>query len=637
MPDPALSALISELVGRYGEAHRGDIERGVLAGRRVLAGGDAEFAAFCRRQYLPPGVDRDALLHRLDAFVHLAAGAMEVVGKAARAGIDIADLSLTPAEEVLGRFSVGTHLSEDLRRSHLAALIQLNFGTNATDPPATRDGWAARRLANVGREVIPADLLSRMAAAAAEANTFISRYNLYLENLDFGDPLVQFPPGTRLISHWGLRDYLVSLNGKPHALPKQRAILDLLRRVVDGEIPAEVLDNPSARWNLREDFVETDGRRVPAVGHGPLRWEVFRRLFQIRRQIDPHTRYGNLIDEAFRQRREMPESQVVEMLEAILSAPQAAGVVKVISRLLRRPPEVFDIYFEDFQGFGLRSPLAFDLGARYPNAKALTEAIPSILVTLGWAEDRARRIGSHIRVDNARASGHASRPATDTDQQLLRVRVGPGGISELEFSTFMHELGHCVEGVLSSYEMDFKGLWGVPNSAIGEGFAFTFEVHADEILGRHAWRDPALDALGCFWETFEVAGPALTEIRFFHWLYEHPEATAEEMQRAVRSLGDEVWGQYYARLFGAEGFGLMAAYSHMLTCSLYLPEYPLGHAISYQIHRFLRGRDMAMEMGRMCRLGKLYPDSWMREAVGGEISVEPLLVEAAAALRWLGG
>ena len=41
-------------------------------------------------------------------------------------------------------------------------------------------------------------------------------------------------------------------------------------------------------------------------------------------------------------------------------------------------------------------------------------------------------------------------------------------------------------------------------------------------------------------------------------------------------------------------------------------------------------------MTRMCRLGDIYPDAWMVQAVGEPISVEPMLEDAQAALERMG-
>jgi oligoendopeptidase F len=211
------------------------------------------------------------------------------------------------------------------------------------------------------------------------------------------------------------------------------------------------------------------------------------------------------------------------------------------------------------------------------------------------------------------------------------VHIDKGGVNEEAFGVFMHELGHSTEQVLTSYEMDHKSLWSVPNTAFTEGFAFTFQDKADFILGRKMGADEDVTVLQRFWEVFEIAGPSLTEIRFFHWLYDHPEATAADMHAAIRRIGDGVWAEFYARVFGAEGHGLMSVYSHILWCDFYLADYSMGYVIAYQVRKFLAAKKFAPEMERLCALGSIYPESWMKAAVGQEISAAPLLRDAEKA------
>jgi len=641
-------SIIKGLVKRHGAKRRADIQRGVSACAEVWSGQNGAqdaFHDFCLEQYVPPGRGRNALLERLDGFHQAIGGAAAAGYKVARAGQDIADFPVTPAEQILAAYAPDSHLYEDYRRFRVTALIQLNFGTDERTPPRTRAGWAARRLGDVGREVVPAELLAKFSEAQAATDRFVSSYNLHLDRFDFGDARVKFPKGTRLISHWGLRDTMTSLHGSPHALLKQKAILGLMRRVVDGEIPSEVVDDPNVRWNIPAGRVTVGGKTRVAKGQGARRWEGFRRVWQIQRKIDRHRRFGNLIDNKFLLEREIPEDKVVRLLTDIVSSPLAERVAQLLERKLRRPMEPFDIYYRDFspQPVGKAAP-GVDVRKRYPSSQALGDAIADILVRLGWKRDRARWIQSKIRVDNGRSAGHAWPPCHDDDLQLLRVRVGKGGCDEINFETFMHELGHCVEGVLTSFEVDHKALWGVPNTAVTEGFAFTFQDRTQEILGRRRPRRGSGDktlqdtvTLQRFWEPFEIAGSALTEIRFYHWLYEHPNATAKQMMEAVRRIGDTLWKQYYARIFGAESHGLLSVYSHMLWGDFYLAEYPLGYVMAYQIRKHLVGKPLAAEMERMCGVGRIYPEQWMQAAVGQGISVEPLLVDTEKALRRLGG
>jgi hypothetical protein len=73
----------------------------------------------------------------------------------------------------------------------------------------------------------------------------------------------------------------------------------------------------------------------------------------------------------------------------------------------------------------------------------------------------------------------------------------------------------------------------------------------------------------------------------------------------------------------------------MIDAALYLPHYPLGHIIAFQVERHLKERGLAAEMERMCKLGSITPDLWMKQAVGGPISTEPLLRAADEALAGL--
>ena len=119
-------------------------------------------------------------------------------------------------------------------------------------------------------------------------------------------------------------------------------------------------------------------------------------------------------------------------------------------------------------------------------------------------------------------------------------------------------------------------------------------------------------------------------------LYKNPNATPEAMMRAVRRIGDALWKEFYAKIFGRESHGLMSVYSHMLWGDFYLAEYPMGLVMAYQIRKHLEGKPLPAEMERMCGVGRIYPEQWMNAAVGQRISVKPLLDDTRKALGRLG-
>jgi hypothetical protein len=71
----------------------------------------------------------------------------------------------------------------------------------------------------------------------------------------------------------------------------------------------------------------------------------------------------------------------------------------------------------------------------------------------------------------------------------------------------------------------------------------------------------------------------------------------------------------------------------MISSVLYLPDYPLGHMIAFQIERKMESAgNLGPEFERMTTTGRLAPDLWMKKATGAPVGPEALLAEAEKAL-----
>jgi oligoendopeptidase F len=128
---------------------------------------------------------------------------------------------------------------------------------------------------------------------------------------------------------------------------------------------------------------------------------------------------------------------------------------------------------------------------------------------------------------------------------------------------------------------------------------------------------------------------ALVDMNVWRWLYQNKNAGPAELRQAVLQIAKGIWDKYYAPLFGVKGSTLLAIYSHMINYGLYLPDYPLGHIIAFQVEEYFKEHDLAVEMERMCVQGSITPKEWMRLAVGADISPQPLIRAAARALSEL--
>ncbi|MBK7115530.1 MAG: hypothetical protein IPH71_05780 [Proteobacteria bacterium] len=76
-----------------------------------------------------------------------------------------------------------------------------------------------------------------------------------------------------------------------------------------------------------------------------------------------------------------------------------------------------------------------------------------------------------------------------------------------------------------------------------------------------------------------------------------------------------------------------AIYSHTINTMLYLPDYPIRHAIAFRVRRRWRKPATSARSSNACRIGSLAPDLWMIWATGKAVGPEALIEATARALR----
>lgn len=637
-----IAATIDRLAAKHGEDQRARIEQGVrqVAGLWLEQDGTAEeLADFCAAHFAA-GAGRNEVFARFEENLEQLEGSFSALTLQLRRHMDEETGPLLPVDRLFAEFSPDAHVTDDLFDSKLAFIVLLNFPIHDLPelldrgPAFTRQQWAEARLSGRFAHRVPAEVQQKITQAYAAADSYVYEYNVFMDRVvdPAGKPL--FRKGLELISHWGLRDELKALYVDPAAnLHRQEVIQTIMERIIAQQIPAAVINDPTKSWEPVANTV--DGQ--PAPREPDTRYQRLLDVFAAHRLEDPYyPREPSHIQRRFDLQREIPEEQFVTLLEEVLAAPLGEQVARLIEQRLGRKLRPFDIWYDGFKARGSVPEEKLDqaVRARYPDVAAFQRAIPDILVRLGFDEQTARFIGERVEVDPARGAGHAWGPRMRTEKAHLRTKVPQGGMDYKGFNVAMHELGHNVEQVLSLYRIDHTLLAGVPNTAFTEGFAFVFQSRDLEVLGlaRPDERARALNALDAFWATREIAGVALVDIRVWHWMYEHPEATAAEQRDATMAIAREVWRTHYAPIFGVADSPLLAIYSHMVNSGLYLPDYPLGRLIAFQVEDYFTTHPLGREMPRICALGNVTPSAWMEQAVGRPISAAPLLVAAEKAL-----
>ena len=652
--------LEAELLSQYGEGQKPRIRTGlhqVMEFWRPEDGDTAVFEDFVRANFAGDQPSMDTLFDRFQRLLEQLDGHLHEITREFRNQQDLDLGPVRPYDEVFGGYDPSAHVLDDFFQNKLAFTVLLNFPLTTLEerinegPKWTRRQWAETRLAQRFAKRIPAEVNLAISRAASESDNYIAGYNIWMRHLidDKGQRL--FPPKMRLLSHWNLRDEIkADYADQQNGLAKQRMIQQVMERIITQTIPQVVIDNPHVDWNpVTNDVKPAAENDAPSPSPANLkitnapepctRYAMLLKTYRAARLADSYSPTApTLIERRFNEDREIPEERLQEMLEQVVSSPLVPRVAKLIVSRLGRPLEPFDIWYSGFRPGSKYTETQLDemVAKKYPSAEAYRQDIPNLLQKLGFPPDRAQYIAAHIIVDPARGSGHAMGAEMRAEKAHLRTRIEMNGMNYKGYNVAVHEMGHNVEQTLSLNDVDHTLLQGVPNTAFTEALAFVFQGQDMALLGlsQPDAQTEALKTLNDFWGTYEIAGVALVDMAVWHWMYGHPEATPEELRTATLEIAKDKWNRFFASVFGKKDVVLLAVYSHMIDSFLYLPDYPIGHLIAFQIEEQVKKTGtIGPEFERMAKMGRVTPDLWMERATSKPVGAEALLSATEEALK----
>lgn len=651
IPDTRVEAVIKQLADSLGEAHAFRIDRGVRQVAHIWIdkdGSEDEFSAFCRQSFLSDTAQLSRLFSTLERNFEVINGYYHKMDVDLKKPIQLEGPEITPVDMMFGGYNASAHLTDDLYGNKIAFITALNFPFYTLAEKTekgddwSREDWAYARMGDRFTSRVPAAIQQHISKTITEADAYISDYNIYMGKLRNEEGEQLFPDNMKLISHWGLRDELKSnYADRSNGLEKQRMVYGVMQRIVDQSIPLQVINSDKYAWNpMTNGLFDENGGTVASHPEDTRRYEIFLKNFHAMRQLDAYSSdYPTQLVRAFDGTMEIEQKDVEELFRGLLSSPQVKEVAAFIESRLGRGLEPFDIWYNGFKaGDGIpENELTAITSRKYPDAQTLEEDLPNMLLKLGWTRAKAKEITSLVTVDNSRGAGHAWGAEMRNDVARLRTRIGAEGLDYKGYNIAVHEFGHNVEQTITMNDVDYYMLNGVPNTSFTEAAAFLFQKRDLELLGlkKNNREDDYYLALDNFWSCYEIMGVSLVDIQVWEWLYANPDATPEQLKEAVICAAKEVWNSYYAGILGGEDETLLGIYSHMIDYPLYLPNYPMGHLIAFQIEQQVRGKNLADEMDRIYTQGRIIPQHWMKGAVGSPISIDPLLAATNEALQAL--
>ncbi len=615
------------------------IERGVAQVANLWRkpdGTNDDFKTFCNEYFIADENELETVFNTISRNLEILNGHFNqiTVSLLEPLHLDIGDIH--KIDHIFGAYSVGAHLWDDFYKNKLAFIIALNFPNyplsekNELGKNWDRKQWAYARMGDLFTARVPAYLTQSLSETATKADSYIADYNIYVGNLLDSNNQTLFPKELKLLSHWNLRDEIKSnYADKEHGLEKQRLIYRVMERIIDQTIPNEIINSNRYLWNPETNEVFENDSKVANNPEPNIRYQQIINYFNEYKKIDKYySNQNTYIKRAFDDGMEISQQDVEKLFIEFVSSPLVKQVGKIISERIGRDLEPFDIWYDGFKSRSSLDQNKLDKTTRllYPNAEAFKNQMPNMLTTLGFSTDKAKYLADKIVVDPARGSGHAWGGAMKGDVAHLRTRIGKEGMDYKGFNIAVHEFGHNVEQTISLYDVDYYMLNGVPNTAFTEALAFMFQKRDLQILkiNNNSELDSYENTLDQFWSIFEIMGVSLVDMRVWKWLYQNPDATSEQLKFQVISIAKEVWNEFYAPVFDIKDQTILAIYSHMIASPLYLSAYPFGLLIDFQLENYINDKNFATEVERIFKLGRLTPDSWINQATGNSISLEPI-------------
>lgn len=597
-----------------------------------------EFVQFVKDNYATSPKARRELFEKLSTAYEVLLGTQNQVAIELSLPTILAGPEPTNIDYIMSAFNPYSHLWNDLYENKVAFITILNFPNftlqekNEMGGNWSREQWAYARMGDMFTSRVPAALNKETAQANADAENYIASYNIMMGHLLDKKGNKLFPENMVLLSHWNLRDEIKSNYANlPNAREKQEMIYQVMLRIINGTIPLEVINNGAYDWAPYSNLTWKDGAEVTLAAEDTRRYERILAHYKTMLKVDeyePQRPTG--IARNFESGMEIAPEEIEALFVNLISSPQAKKVGKLIKKRLGRDLRPYDIWYD---GFKSRSAISEDdltaqTQAKYPTPEAFEADMPRMLVELGFSDADAQFIASKIKVQGARGSGHAWGAAGRWENSLLRTRIGGEGMDYKGYNIAVHEFGHNVEQTIDLYLIDHFMMAGVPNTGFTEALAFVFQKRDLKLLGYDQQIDDNT-TLDIFWGLYEIMGVSLVDMRVWQWLYAHPQATAAELRDATITIAKDVWNKYYQPVLGEKDSPILAVYSHMVNSPMYLPYYPLGHIVEFQLEehlaKFTDKKAFADELMRIYKLGRLTPNHWMQQAVGASVSTDPIL------------
>jgi len=347
------------LLLKYGETCKLRIDKGVqqvASFWRPEDGGAEAYAKFCRENFIGGPERLQGYFKRLERNFEVLHGHLNQISLDLKRPLHLDWGDITPSDERFGQFDPGAHLSEDMFNSKIAFEVLLNFPTytlaekTELGPAWNRLDWAYARCGDLFLSRLPARLNQKAADALSDAETYIAEYNIFMGRLLDNRLKTLFPENLRLISHWGLRDRLKALYAEKKGLPAQAMIYEVLKRVIQQDIPQVMVNRGDYFWNPFSNKVYKENKEIVWTPEPNSRYLRLLEIFKALKDFDAFfPGLPSHMQRKFELERELRAVDVEKLFNDVLASGQVRAAAALVEKRLGRKLLPFDIWYNGFK------------------------------------------------------------------------------------------------------------------------------------------------------------------------------------------------------------------------------------------------------------------------------------------------
>jgi len=210
IPRQVENETIEALVKTHGESHCDRIKTGVMRVASlwwVKDGNEADFEAFCNKQFIADAEELKATTRKVDKGLQSLRGHLHRINREIRLPFTRSDLEPSPVDDLLDQSIPET----DYFASKLAFFIALNFPQYSLNqmlvqgPQWNKHQWAAARIGEMFTDRIPLDIANEAARYGKGKKEYFQNYFIHMDRVLTPEKKIVFPEGLKLNCHHGLR------------------------------------------------------------------------------------------------------------------------------------------------------------------------------------------------------------------------------------------------------------------------------------------------------------------------------------------------------------------------------------------------------------------------------------------------